>query len=125
MCSAQISSLPSRSAIVRLTLSTRSCARAEDVYKRQVFEEDGRALLVDMGRSARCTKTSLAELGIAPEDLGGILVTHEHSDHVAGLKAVSYTHLCVLISESKRQQGRRKAAFSCVQKELFAHDAFL
>ena len=57
-----------------------------------VFEENGRALLVDMGRSARCTKTSLAELGIAPEDLGGILVTHEHSDHVAGLKVFLKHH---------------------------------
>lgn len=51
-----------------------------------LFEENGRALLIDMGRSTRSTKTALAALGVAPENLGGILVTHEHSDHVAGLR---------------------------------------
>ena len=66
-----------------------------------LFEEDGRALLIDMGRSARCTKTALASLGIAPDALGGILVTHEHSDHVAGLN-VFLKHHSVPVYASKR-----------------------
>lgn len=57
-----------------------------------LFEEDGRALLIDMGRSARSTKTALASLGVEPDALGGILVTHEHSDHVAGLNVFLKHH---------------------------------
>ena len=42
-------------------------------------------LLVDMGKSCRITLTALKRLGLAVADCRGILVTHEHSDHVAGL----------------------------------------
>lgn len=49
------------------------------------IEEDGHYLLVDMGKSSRITQTALRELGAAPDGLEGILVTHEHIDHVRGL----------------------------------------
>lgn len=42
-------------------------------------------LLVDAGISARRIVKSLKTLGIAPNDLSGVLITHEHSDHVTGL----------------------------------------
>ena len=46
-----------------------------------LVEEDGRFLLVDLGKSCRITALALKDLGLAPSGLGGILVT------------VSYTHL--------------------------------
>jgi phosphoribosyl 1,2-cyclic phosphodiesterase len=42
-------------------------------------------LLIDGGLSARQILTRLALCGIAPEQLDGILLTHEHGDHVCGL----------------------------------------
>jgi len=44
-----------------------------------------RALLIDCGFGLRESIRRLARLGLAPEDLAGILVTHEHSDHVGGV----------------------------------------
>lgn len=41
--------------------------------------------LVDMGISCRALITNLKEVGINVEDLDGILITHEHIDHVRGL----------------------------------------
>ena len=46
-------------------------------------------LLVDCGFSARQIRQRLATIGRAPENLNGILITHEHSDHIQGLKNVA------------------------------------
>lgn len=43
------------------------------------------ALLIDAGISFARIKKQLAELCYAPDDLQGVFVTHEHSDHVKGL----------------------------------------
>ncbi len=42
-------------------------------------------LLVDAGFSPRQIRQRLAGIGRTPEQLTGILLTHEHSDHIAGL----------------------------------------
>jgi phosphoribosyl 1,2-cyclic phosphodiesterase len=42
-------------------------------------------LLLDCGFSARSVEARLARLSILPEDIDGILLTHEHSDHVSGV----------------------------------------
>jgi len=46
-------------------------------------------LLVDAGLSRKETFERLAASGTAPEDLTAILITHEHSDHIAGLHAIA------------------------------------
>lgn len=43
------------------------------------------AILIDAGISARAITSALAGFGLRPEELSGILVTHEHTDHVRGL----------------------------------------
>ena len=45
-------------------------------------------LLVDAGISARQTDRELASLGFQLKDVDAVLITHEHSDHIKGLKAV-------------------------------------
>lgn len=48
-------------------------------------ELDGTRLLVDAGISATRIRRGLGEQGVDPGELGGILITHEHRDHVNGL----------------------------------------
>ncbi len=48
-------------------------------------------LLVDAGLSRKETFERLASSGVDPHSLTAILITHEHSDHVAGLQVLSKT----------------------------------
>ena len=49
------------------------------------LETDETRLLVDAGLSGRQIRERLASIGRTPERLHGILITHEHGDHVQGL----------------------------------------
>ncbi len=42
-------------------------------------------ILVDAGVSAKKISEGLRQLDLKPEDIHAILITHEHSDHIAGL----------------------------------------
>lgn len=54
------------------------------------FAGNGRTrILIDAGLSRRQIFERLAAIGEAPEALDAIIITHEHSDHVAGLPALA------------------------------------
>ena len=50
-----------------------------------LVEHEATCLMLDCGFGLRDTVTRLLRLGRAPSDLAGILVTHEHGDHVNGV----------------------------------------
>ena len=52
-----------------------------------LYDQDT-ALLVDAGISCRKIKQRLQTAGLTPDDLSGILITHEHTDHIAGLSVL-------------------------------------
>ena len=45
-------------------------------------------LLIDAGISMRRISAGLTQAGISWQDIGGVLITHEHSDHICGLKTM-------------------------------------
>lgn len=46
-------------------------------------------LLVDVGISGKRTENGLKELGLTGNDIDGILITHEHADHIQGLGVIA------------------------------------
>jgi phosphoribosyl 1,2-cyclic phosphodiesterase len=57
-----------------------------------VVEAGGTRILLDCGFGPRNLATRLARLGLAPDDIDAILVTHEHADHIGGVAACARRH---------------------------------
>ena len=65
-----------------------------------LIRDSGTALLVDMGKSCKETVTALLAAGVSHSELSGILLTHEHSDHIAGLGVFLKRHPVPLFGPS-------------------------
>lgn len=52
-------------------------------------ETENTKILIDAGVSSKKIETALNNLQVDPNSLDGILITHEHSDHVQGLGTLS------------------------------------
>ena len=54
-----------------------------------LYENNDVKLLVDAGISKKRIEEGISECGSSLEEVNGILITHEHSDHISGLGVVS------------------------------------
>ena len=57
-----------------------------------LLEGGGTNILIDAGISMRRIASSLAHAQLTMRDIGGVLITHEHSDHISGLKMLLKYH---------------------------------
>lgn len=68
----------------------RVCLLASGSKGNSLFVESGDTkLLVDAGLSCRETIARLENLGVSGSDLHGIIVTHEHNDHIRGAGTIA------------------------------------
>ena len=71
------------------------------------IESGATSVLVDAGLSAKETARRLSEAGIDSAKLTAIVVTHEHADHVKGVRVMSKTvDVPVFISDATRDECR-------------------
>lgn len=66
-------------------------------------------VLIDAGLSSRETDRRMKRLGLNPTQLRGIFITHEHSDHIKGLRSlVKKYKLPVYVTTKTLEYGRLK-----------------
>ncbi len=54
--------------------------------------KNSEGILIDVGRSAKQTDLMLKNIGVDPNNITGILLTHEHTDHICGLSVFAAKH---------------------------------
>ena len=65
----------------------------------------GVKLLVDCGVSAARVEAGLREIGVSVDELDGVLITHEHVDHVRGLGVLCRKHGVPVYANEGTWQG--------------------
>ncbi len=53
---------------------------------------DKTRILIDAGLSAKQVAVRLDQIGVVPESIAGICVSHEHGDHIAGIRVLQKRH---------------------------------
>ncbi len=63
-------------------------------------ETEKTKMLIDMGKNTKYIKTKLAEIGVDPNEIEYVLISHTHTDHVSALKTfVRHYHPVVLLNQ--------------------------
>ncbi len=81
-------------------------------------------ILVDCGKSGKQTEEALNYIGVKPDQLSGILVTHEHRDHIGGIGVMSRKyHLPVYATERTWEAiGDKVGSFARGMQRIFSRD---
>ncbi len=89
-----------------------------------VIESEGTSLLVECGRPYTQVKDFLQGIGIEPDELGGIVLTHAHGDHSRSARHLSQTHQ-VPIFASRGTLGALKLEDETLGKPLESGKTYL
>lgn len=77
-------------------------------------------LLVDVGISGKRTMDGLATLDLTGRDVDGILITHEHMDHIAGLGVMARKfHIPIYATPGTIQAIKECSSVGAIEEELF------
>lgn len=77
-------------------------------------------LLVDTGISKKRTEEGLNEIGVSLQDMDGILITHEHADHISGLGVISRKyHLPIYATQRTIEAIQGVSSLGNLEDELF------
>ena len=85
-----------------------------------LFSSSEGNILIDCGASFKATNQALENLGIHVSDISAVLITHEHSDHVKGLKTFTSKCNAPVISTSKTLEKLAENENVCKNAKLIA-----
>ncbi len=67
-------------------------------------------LLVDAGMSARAIDRALCNLSVTLRDIDGVLITHEHTDHIKGIQTVARRYGVPIYANEKTWSAMKKTS---------------
>lgn len=76
-------------------------------------------ILIDAGISGKALKNRLAEIEIDVTEIDAILVTHDHHDHIQGLKILALRHDIPVFANMETAKGIVEAFNDCPKFKIF------
>lgn len=77
-------------------------------------------ILIDAGLSAKSIIAKLAEINIDIQDIDAILISHEHSDHIQGLKVLAYRMGIPVLANTETAKGIVETFHDCPKFKIFS-----
>lgn len=77
-------------------------------------------ILIDAGISTKATQARLAEINVDLADIDAILVSHEHGDHIQGLKVMAYKMGIPVLANSETAKGIVDTFHDCPKLKIFS-----
>lgn len=83
------------------------------------FGSKNTKILIDAGISGKATKQKLEELQINIDQIDAILISHDHSDHIAGLKVLAMNHHIPILANGETAKGICQLLGGCPHFKIF------
>lgn len=77
-------------------------------------------VLIDAGLSAKSIVNKLAEINVDIADIDAILITHEHTDHIQGLKVLAYKMGIPVLANTETAKGIVNTFSDCPKFKIFS-----
>ena len=77
-------------------------------------------ILIDAGISARAIQTKLAAIGVNLSEIDAILITHDHTDHIQGLRTLACKMGIPIIANQETAKGIVEALQHCPKFKIFS-----
>ncbi|MEI8365544.1 MAG: MBL fold metallo-hydrolase [Parachlamydiaceae bacterium] len=84
------------------------------------FGTENTKILIDAGLSAKALISRLQEINVDIADIDAILVTHEHSDHIQGLKVLAYRMGIPVFANTETAKGIVECFHDCPKFKIFS-----
>lgn len=77
-------------------------------------------ILIDAGLSAKAITLKLEEIGVDIAAIDAILITHEHGDHITGLKVLAYKLGIPVLANHETAKGIVESFHDCPRFKIFS-----
>lgn len=77
-------------------------------------------ILIDAGISAKSIKSKLEQINVDLADIDAILISHEHSDHIQGLKVLAYKLGIPILANTETAKGIVECFHDCPKFKIFS-----
>lgn len=84
------------------------------------FSSGNTKILIDAGLSGKATVSKLAEINVDIADIDAILVSHEHGDHIQGLRVLAYKMGIPVLANTETAKGIVAHFHDCPKFKIFS-----